>query len=1149
MNRSTSWFTHIPAAGNRSRQRHRRLEVEALEDRVVPSTITWVNRGNALSDSDNFASVFGAQAETARRVVDAAINAWERVITDFNYAFSFSNNFDLTVRMAFGGTGFGATASTDSVWFGKPTASTITISRGNDTGVDGIGDGAGWFLDPTPTEHSEFLGNIVNAFAGDAQAGSPAFGLRDLYSVVVVEMTHSMGITSHPDVAFQTGGFTTLTGITDDSEGSGVGRYFVFNGPSITHLMTSNNGGGNGSDFGVAVHSAGVGGQNQPVNFAGQQYLGAEDTGNAIYEPGRRYLIPNTMRLMLEDAYGYDTVNPITFGTFYSALNRATGELLVRGGAGTSADTITIDHFDPGAGGQRLRVSVDIGNDVPGTGPFSGAQNLPAFVTTYTLDQVDSIRIVTGDGGDTIRIDQFAAGMPVNIDAGLGNDLILLGNGDLDSNTNGSITLDGGEGNDELRLDDSGDDGTDAYSISSTRFDKTSFRLLTYDGLETIRLDANNQNNVITIASLGPTTALTVNGNGGIDTFNVGNRDFDSNIRGVLFANGGTGENVLNIDDFDDAGNDTYNLTNVAFRKVVAGSGILVYDSISSIVLNGSSANGTFDVNSLSAGTSLRIVGRGVTDTFNIGGGDFDTNLLGSVDLVGGPGGAILHIRDTSDNTGADSYLITETSFSKPSFGSGSVTYSEVGSFILDASNQSNTIRVEGLHFSLDLLTVNGNGGADTFVIGAGDTPFSLSSPIQVNGGAGEDTIRVDSRIVLSGRNYVITNDSITGVGLEAITFNSIGFLELNGNDNDETVSIQTTGLLVTVFGNGGDDLLQGGASNDVLHGGPGMDTINGGGGNDHLFGDGDRDSLDGGSGEDTIEGGSGNDSIKGGPGNDSMVGDDGDDKFSGGFGFDVAVGGEGNDSADKTVESFDGGPGEDGIVFTGTRGNDDIRVWWSEGPQMMIEHNGTITAIDYAAGETITVFAGEGNDRVKLEESGGMRWRAEFHGENGNDHLVGSVNNDRLFGGNGRDFLDGGDGDDILVGGNGRDLLLGGNGQDLLIGGRGRDLLHGGQDEDLLIGSFTDFDDDVEALAGIMSEWTSGGTYEERVNHLRTGIDVNGETITLDESTVHNDGARDILSGGEDRDWFFVALGKKGKMKDRITTLEEDEFVDPVGK
>ena len=69
---------------------------------------------------------------------------------------------------------------------------------------------------------------------------------------------------------------TTETNITDNDEGGGLGDFWVFEGPSIRHLMTDNNAGGNGNEFGGAVHTAGPGAN---INFDSTNWRGADDAG------------------------------------------------------------------------------------------------------------------------------------------------------------------------------------------------------------------------------------------------------------------------------------------------------------------------------------------------------------------------------------------------------------------------------------------------------------------------------------------------------------------------------------------------------------------------------------------------------------------------------------------------------------------------------------------------------------------------------------------------------------------------------------------------------------------------------------------------------------------------------------------------------
>src|SRR5688572_28762346 len=114
----------------------------------MTADIVWTNRG---STGDGFASTFGANAAAARNVMDAVIESFERMIGSFNYGDG-STTFNLNVNMS--GNHNGASAGLGFVLGGKPKSGTITMGKG----ANGLG--SGWFIDPTPNEHSEFMGNI-----------------------------------------------------------------------------------------------------------------------------------------------------------------------------------------------------------------------------------------------------------------------------------------------------------------------------------------------------------------------------------------------------------------------------------------------------------------------------------------------------------------------------------------------------------------------------------------------------------------------------------------------------------------------------------------------------------------------------------------------------------------------------------------------------------------------------------------------------------------------------------------------------------------------------------------------------------------------------------------------------------------------------
>jgi len=156
------------------------------------------------------------------------------------------------------------------------------------------------------------------------------------------------------------------------------------------------------------------------------------------------------------------------------------------------------------------------------------------------------------------------------------------------------------------------------------------------------------------------------------------------------------------------------------------------------------------------------------------------------------------------------------------------------------------------------------------------------------------------------------------------------------------------------------------------------------------------------------------------------------------------------------------------------------------------------------------------------------------------------------LDGGPGDDRLNGGAGHDVLLGGVGDDQLHGGQGRDLMIGGFDADRLIGNADDDILIAGLTAFDNQADALAAIMAEWTSARSYEARIVNLRGDTTnpqfpnrLNGNFyLSADgpNATVFDDGAEDKLTGSSGRDWFFANLDSG--VRDKLTDDHGNELV-----
>ena len=258
----------------------------------------------------------------------------------------------------------------------------------------------------------------------------------------------------------------------------------------------------------------------------------------------------------------------------------------------------------------------------------------------------------------------------------------------------------------------------------------------------------------------------------------------------------------------------------------------------------------------------------------------------------------------------------------------------------------------------------------------------------------------------------------------------------------------------------GSADTLNGGDGNDNLVGGSGAETLIGGDGNDAADGNQGADVALLGAGEDrfTWDPGDGSDVVEGQAGHDAMTfnGSNGAEQFvvSPNFGrvlfsrdlgtitMDLngveeidtnALGGAdqltvgnlaGTDlTAIKTDLAGSGGAADDDsadrVIVVGTKGPD------------------AITAAGSAGSVSVTGLAA----RVDVTHAQAAQDQLEIDAITGDDVVDGS----RLAADAIQLLADGGDGNDVLTGGAGADTLLGGAGDDVLNGGPGLDTLDGG--------------------------------------------------------------------------------------------------------
>lgn len=774
-------------------------------------SIVWTNRG----PGDGFDTLFGAGApgDLARSNVDAALEAWERVVRSLNRESTPGDDtINITVTASAGsGTGCGGGASGNFDGDGWSTGGDVTLT----------GPAANWFSDPTPGDNSEFLGNIDNAFSGDATAGGPAAGLCDIYTVIALELTHILGITSNAASRYGdvNNGYYTMV---QDASCIEPGRLWLFQGPTTTHLMSSNNGGTSGSDRPAPLHTA------EPcdsVTVNGVTYTGANDNGNALFESGRRYLVSPTTAHVLHDVYNFDIVEPETFGTFYAVFNETTGNVLVRGGDNndTSADTVSVTR-DGG-----VVVGVNIGNDVAGV-----EEATDTMVSRFGNGSATSVTVQSADGNDLVEFGN-GLGLPVTADGGTGDDTL----------TGGDVILNGGAGNDLL---------TGGPAADTLNGDGGNDDLYGYDGSDTVNGGPGNDE-----IYPGPGTNTTTDGTGD-DLV-----DLSENAVGVTYATGGgndtvlgtaladtltgsTGTDILEGNNGDDAltggpggdtllggaGSDTATWNPGDGSDTIEGG---AGDSDASVI-NGASGSETFFARR-GAGSRVNF-GRASATAFTLNNGSVE-----DLELASGDGTDSF---DVEDLTGTDVRTVQGT------LGGGDDVMRVFGTSAADdLTVAAGSLDVAGLPYGVsfsdaasgDTLDVLAGAGVDALTlsggIGTSAHSIALSGPqdavvtgtfaaalggtglesLLVDGNGGNDNLGVTTPtgqdVVTSRPGTVVDQGSLTGEGLLPVSWRELGSGEVtlgntggtredillyDGSDTrGDVVSIQpTTGRLLDAF-------------------------------------------------------------------------------------------------------------------------------------------------------------------------------------------------------------------------------------------------------------------------------------------------------------------------------------------------------------
>jgi Ca2+-binding RTX toxin-like protein len=239
--------------------------------------------------------------------------------------------------------------------------------------------------------------------------------------------------------------------------------------------------------------------------------------------------------------------------------------------------------------------------------------------------------------------------------------------------------------------------------------------------------------------------------------------------------------------------------------------------------------------------------------------------------------------------------------------------------------------------------------------LGPGDDTWTPARAVhaRVNGGAGADLLQAPANVggSLSG-----------GPGADRIVVLGRGTSAFGG-DGDDRVEAPNGGF---IDGDGGDDVLIGGATrNTFMDGGAGNDVLTGGSDTDFLTGGAGDDSLDARGGDDELTPGTGTDDVLGGPGRDRARYPDHP------AAVDLSLDGLRNDGAPGENDLLDSIEDLDGSVplLPDTPAPGDDRITADDGPNRINLVRGAAFVSALAGDDLIsgagTFLAGDGDDKV----------------------------------------------------------------------------------------------------------------------------------------------------------------------------------------
>lgn len=678
-------------------------------------------------------------------------------------------------------------------------------------------------------------------------------------------------------------------------------------------------------------------------------------------------------------------------------------------------------------------------------------EGLVAGVENVVLESLDTVQ-AGGDGGDNKLI---SGGGSTTLYGGDGNDTLLGGYGnDYLIGGRGRDEIDGGQGSDDIfAVSDVTTSGGSLYiggdNLASNAYDgyDSIYYGLTSVTSNVVLADAMANLGFDTLQGSDTSLVMRTGANGSVEHYDSnGNLVAEDTLDGFEFFYGSDNDDVIYGYWLQDGTNQLPN----SFVDGGGGKDTIYTESLG--YANGGDDDDIIYATRATANYHIQFL------QGNDGFDRLDLTMLENARFVSNDGRSfdVYSIEVSPENAGlGDTFMyIVGTDFEHVSLGQGqddiTITDQTPDERIFDGLGGNDRL-VQSLVLD-DTKSSILNGGA-------GDDELAITAQGQAKGGSGNDTLSVETDqlpVTLSG-----------GQGDDIVYLHQIGFGLgglINGGAGLDTLSLgadptaNILSLADKVFSNG--TILK---NFEVVIGSDGFDVIEGSSNGEQLAGQGSFDDISGLGGADIIYGGAGGDTLNGGNKGDTLHGGADGDQIDGGGGNDTAS------YANIQIGTADGS-----LIAT-----DFLNFYVNLGDD-----------------------GGYGAEGYALDSDGAVDSLTSIEnviGSRGNDTLIGDDGGNALTGGWGDDSLEGMGGQDVLILGEGTEIANGGDGKDLIVLGAGDGFIDGGNGRDTLnlgtVASFIELDFGAglvrSTFAPEIAVWVDDGTTDARL--------WNGDLITPD--------------------------------------------------